>query len=249
VALLIDATLIRSVLVPASMQLLGDRNWYLPRWLDWIPHFDVEGHAGKRTPAARGHVADNLGLSGDTVMVAQTNNVIRPLWISLVAGAVAGVAIGIAVSVMTGLPLAPEIGLAVGLAAGYGLRLLALAAGLRHNADLPVLQRLWPLIRDQPSRRQAAPRATQAFADRLARAVSSWHSLFGAQDSSKSASVFRVLSRLTVRRTWGREDLRHTLCVMHGESKSGAEGGAWAADGTGRPRHVVEADSTPFRAG
>ena len=33
VALLIDATLIRSVLVPAAMELLGDRNWYLPRWL------------------------------------------------------------------------------------------------------------------------------------------------------------------------------------------------------------------------
>ena len=44
-ALLIDATLIRSVLVPATMQLLGDRNWYLPRWLRWIPHLDVEGRA------------------------------------------------------------------------------------------------------------------------------------------------------------------------------------------------------------
>jgi RND superfamily putative drug exporter len=45
VALLIDATLVRSVLVPAAMQLLGEWNWYLPRWLDWIPHVDVEGHA------------------------------------------------------------------------------------------------------------------------------------------------------------------------------------------------------------
>ena len=44
IALLIDATLIRSVLVPAAMQLLGDRNWYLPSWLRWLPHFDVEGH-------------------------------------------------------------------------------------------------------------------------------------------------------------------------------------------------------------
>ena len=42
VALLIDATLIRSVLVPAAMELLGDRNWYLPRWLSWLPHYEVE---------------------------------------------------------------------------------------------------------------------------------------------------------------------------------------------------------------
>jgi RND superfamily putative drug exporter len=37
VALLIDATIIRSVLVPAAMGILGERNWYLPRWLEWIP--------------------------------------------------------------------------------------------------------------------------------------------------------------------------------------------------------------------
>jgi uncharacterized membrane protein YdfJ with MMPL/SSD domain len=45
VALLIDATLIRSVLLPSLMALLGDRNWYLPRRLEWIPHLEVEGHA------------------------------------------------------------------------------------------------------------------------------------------------------------------------------------------------------------
>ena len=43
VAVLIDATLVRSVLVPASMKLLGDRNWYLPSWLQWLPKFSVEG--------------------------------------------------------------------------------------------------------------------------------------------------------------------------------------------------------------
>ncbi|MGI9113389.1 MAG: MMPL family transporter [Gaiellaceae bacterium] len=42
VALLLDATLIRSVLVPAAMELLGERNWYLPRWLEWLPHVEVE---------------------------------------------------------------------------------------------------------------------------------------------------------------------------------------------------------------
>jgi RND superfamily putative drug exporter len=43
VAVLIDATLIRTLLVPASMRLLGDRNWYLPRWLEWLPDLGVEG--------------------------------------------------------------------------------------------------------------------------------------------------------------------------------------------------------------
>lgn len=42
VAVLIDATLVRSVLVPATMKLLGDRNWYLPRWLSWLPNVSIE---------------------------------------------------------------------------------------------------------------------------------------------------------------------------------------------------------------
>ena len=45
VALLVDATIVRSVLVPASMKLLGERNWYLPSWLSWLPDVHVEGHA------------------------------------------------------------------------------------------------------------------------------------------------------------------------------------------------------------
>jgi RND superfamily putative drug exporter len=42
VALLIDATIIRSVILPAAMALLGRWNWYLPRWLEWLPHMEVE---------------------------------------------------------------------------------------------------------------------------------------------------------------------------------------------------------------
>ena len=42
IALLLDATVIRSVVVPAAMELLGDRNWYLPKWLEWLPRYDVE---------------------------------------------------------------------------------------------------------------------------------------------------------------------------------------------------------------
>ncbi len=44
VALLIDATIVRSVLLPAAMKLLGDWNWYLPSWLRWLPDFHVEGN-------------------------------------------------------------------------------------------------------------------------------------------------------------------------------------------------------------
>lgn len=48
-AIFIDATLVRSVLVPAGMVLLGKWNWYLPSWLGWLPHISVEG-----APAAAG---------------------------------------------------------------------------------------------------------------------------------------------------------------------------------------------------
>src|SRR5207253_9263993 len=44
-AILLDATIVRMLLVPATMELLGDRNWWLPRWLELIlPRIDVEGH-------------------------------------------------------------------------------------------------------------------------------------------------------------------------------------------------------------
>jgi putative drug exporter of the RND superfamily len=45
VALALDATLVRLVLIPAAMRLLGERNWYLPRWLDWLPKVQIEGPA------------------------------------------------------------------------------------------------------------------------------------------------------------------------------------------------------------
>ncbi len=42
VAVLVDATIVRTVLVPSTMQLLGHRNWYLPRFLNWLPEFRIE---------------------------------------------------------------------------------------------------------------------------------------------------------------------------------------------------------------
>jgi len=47
IAVFLDATVIRSIVVPAGMRLLGDANWYLPRWLEWLPKLDVEGHEPK----------------------------------------------------------------------------------------------------------------------------------------------------------------------------------------------------------
>ncbi len=66
VAVLLDATIIRGVLLPASMKLLGDWNWYLPKWLEWLPagqpgagcrRAAPRSRSGARTPArARGRV-------------------------------------------------------------------------------------------------------------------------------------------------------------------------------------------------
>jgi RND superfamily putative drug exporter len=50
-AVLLDATIVRMLLVPATMELLGDRNWWVPKWLDRIlPHIEVEGHVEPEEP-------------------------------------------------------------------------------------------------------------------------------------------------------------------------------------------------------
>jgi RND superfamily putative drug exporter len=48
VAVFLDATVVRSILVPSAMRLLGDTNWYLPGWLQWLPKLNVEGHEAER---------------------------------------------------------------------------------------------------------------------------------------------------------------------------------------------------------
>jgi len=50
-AVLIDATIVRAVLLPATMKLLGDANWYLPKWLDWLPRLEHENRAPAPVPA------------------------------------------------------------------------------------------------------------------------------------------------------------------------------------------------------
>ena len=52
VAVVIDATVIRGVLLPASMKLLGDWNWYLPRWLEWMPRLSAEPKLREDIPKA-----------------------------------------------------------------------------------------------------------------------------------------------------------------------------------------------------
>jgi RND superfamily putative drug exporter len=43
IAVFLDATIVRSVLLPATMRLLGEWNWWLPSWLNWLPHVTIEG--------------------------------------------------------------------------------------------------------------------------------------------------------------------------------------------------------------
>ena len=57
VAVLIDATIIRGVLLPSAMKLLGRWNWYLPRWLEWLPSTRLRRH---EQPAVRGELVAAL---------------------------------------------------------------------------------------------------------------------------------------------------------------------------------------------
>jgi RND superfamily putative drug exporter len=50
-AVLIDATLVRAVLLPATMKLLGERNWYLPSWLGWLPRLEHDRSVPEAAPA------------------------------------------------------------------------------------------------------------------------------------------------------------------------------------------------------
>jgi len=49
-AVLIDATVVRMILVPATMELLGDANWWFPKWLGWLPKIHIEGKPAEALP-------------------------------------------------------------------------------------------------------------------------------------------------------------------------------------------------------
>ena len=53
VAVAIDATVVRTVVVPSAMALLGSRSWYLPKWLEWLPRMNID-------PASRPQIEDDL---------------------------------------------------------------------------------------------------------------------------------------------------------------------------------------------
>jgi anti-anti-sigma factor len=81
IALLVDATIVRTVIIPAAMQLLGDRNWYLPKSLAWLPDVHVEGSPAAtaaetapgtppRVPAAgAGTLRTQTGSDGERITV------------------------------------------------------------------------------------------------------------------------------------------------------------------------------------
>jgi len=54
-AVLLDATLVRMVIVPATMELLGERNWWIPAWLDRrLPHVEIERSGDRHQPTRHG---------------------------------------------------------------------------------------------------------------------------------------------------------------------------------------------------
>ncbi|MDP9329475.1 MAG: MMPL family transporter [Actinomycetota bacterium] len=60
VAVFMDATIVRTLLVPAGMRLLGDLNWYLPKWLQWLPKLNIEGHEPDLVAAGTSGTAGEL---------------------------------------------------------------------------------------------------------------------------------------------------------------------------------------------
>ena len=63
-AILIDATVVRAILLPATMKVLGDWNWYLPKWLEWLPHLEHGGSIEPPVPAPPVTASKALGASG-----------------------------------------------------------------------------------------------------------------------------------------------------------------------------------------
>ena len=57
VAVLLDATIVRALLLPATMKLLGHHNWYLPRWLEWLPTISPAAEPGTPERATKQPVA------------------------------------------------------------------------------------------------------------------------------------------------------------------------------------------------
>ena len=64
VAVFLDATIVRSILLPASMRLLGEWNWWMPSFLDWIPRVTIEGESDEAVSGARSEVDGSVESGG-----------------------------------------------------------------------------------------------------------------------------------------------------------------------------------------
>jgi hypothetical protein len=64
VAVVLDAFVVRTVIAPAMIALIGERFWWLPRWLEWLPRIGVEGPAPEKGAAGDGARASDAG-TGD----------------------------------------------------------------------------------------------------------------------------------------------------------------------------------------
>ena len=64
VAVFLDATIVRSILLPASMRLLGEWNWWMPSFLDWIPRVTIEGESDEAASEARSEVGGSVESGG-----------------------------------------------------------------------------------------------------------------------------------------------------------------------------------------
>ena len=71
VAVLIDATIIRVVLLPATMKILGGANWYLPSWLDWLPRVSAD-ERGRTTTRPAAQYADGGRLNVQLILIECT---------------------------------------------------------------------------------------------------------------------------------------------------------------------------------
>ncbi len=66
VAVIIDATVVRTILVPAIMAVLGKANWYLPRWLQWLPQMRIETGGSRRRAGIGARTRRRLRLDSRT---------------------------------------------------------------------------------------------------------------------------------------------------------------------------------------
>ena len=67
VAVFLDATVVRSVLLPATMRLLGEWNWWLPSWLGWLPHVTIEGEVSGVDDPSTDHAGEPAAVDGAPV--------------------------------------------------------------------------------------------------------------------------------------------------------------------------------------